>query len=575
VARGKALGWGLVGVAAAAMLGFATLAGLAAFSGGAAAGAEARAAAARLDGLADAATDALDSLRLAEADNRPPDAARLAATAGRLRAGVAGALAAEAQAGRLGLAEIEELARLATSGEALAAAAGGLATGAEPGPLPTLLAEHAETLSAVARALRVAAERAGEGYGSPLVPAAAALSAALAAGLALRAVRAAPAAALARPAGSDDSRARFVAMMNHELRTPMNGVIGLISVLKEGAVAPDQARMLDEAERAGRQMAAMIEDLLEQEAGGPTVAEPPPPFRVEALADALRELFAPAAARSGVDFSVECRGELPPRATGDGRKLLRALSHLCGYVLEKAGTRDVRLALSHDGAECRAELSFDFAKGHGPALDLAALVETGAKPGDELTGSGLGPLLAKGLLERMGGRLEVTTTDSGRVLVLAATPSLATTAVVPRVRIMAQTRSLGALGAAAASAAGVEVLAAEDAPVPDIVLVEAGGPEERPTVDLARSSWPKAAVIALGDPAAPALFDAVVRPPLEPARVAEAVDACWARRADPLGGPAPAAPAVAAPAAAEVPVPPAAGGFVPIAMGSAFDAAVS
>jgi hypothetical protein len=148
-----------------------------------------------------------------------------------------------------------------------------------------------------------------------------------------------------------------------------------------------------------------------------------------------------------------------------------------------------------------------------------------------MSGHGLGPLLAKGLLESMGGRLEVSTLDSGRVLILASTPSKPVDDVRPRVRVIAQTRSLGALGAAAAAAAGVDVLATEKAPPPDVVLVEAGGVEEERAVAEARMLWPEAIVVALGRPDRAELFEVVVPPPLDPARVARIVGEAWTNHA--------------------------------------------
>jgi hypothetical protein len=112
-------------------------------------------------------------------------------------------------------------------------------------------------------------------------------------------------------------------------------------------------------------------------------------------------------------------------------------------------------------------------------------------------------------------------------MLLAATPAPAVAHDGPRVRILAQTRSLDALSTAAASAAGVEVLTTDQAPTPDIVLVEAGGEEEARAVAEARALWPDAFLMALGAAEDPSLFADTIQPPLEPARVAEAVARAW------------------------------------------------
>ena len=335
------------------------------------------------------------------------------------------------------------------------------------------------------------------------------------------------------------AKARFVAMMSHELRTPMNGVLGLLALMKEAGPSPAVARLVDQAERAGLQLNGMLTDMLDVEARDdepPQAATaeaapdgPPPAFSLTSLAASMRDLYAPVAQRNGVDFRVSLHGAAPERATGDGRRLQRALSHLVSHVMDRAGVRDVALDIGHDGSECRAELSFDPPEGGAAALGLDE-ISGGADGEGALAGQGLGPLLARGLVESMGGRLEVSTLDSGRVLILAATPSEPLVEPRPRVRVIAQSRSLGALGAAAAETAGVDVLSLDQAPPPDVVLVEAGGAEEERAVRDSRSRWPEALIVSLGDPDRRDLFDSSIAPPLAPDTVSKAVADLWSEK---------------------------------------------
>jgi hypothetical protein len=274
----------------------------------------------------------------------------------------------------------------------------------------------------------------------------------------------------------------------------------------------------------------MLHDMLEVESSA--VAEPQPAapaaFSPGKLAQSMHDLYAPIAGIGGPSFEVSTKGEMPASASGDGMRFQRAVSHLCSHVMDTAGVEDVALEISHTGEEVRAELSFAHKAGPDAGMRLIE-PETGtSEAGDEVTGVGLGPLLAKGLLDQMGGRLEIATLDTGRILVLAASPSQAVqTELSPRVRVVARTRSLGALGTAAASAAGVDVLTADSAPQPDIVLVEAGGDEEGRAVAEVRSQWPGAYLMALGEPESAELFDALILPPLDPYHVAGAVTKAW------------------------------------------------
>jgi signal transduction histidine kinase len=476
-----------------------------------------------------------------------PDA--LAARFAGLRAQLGGTLAAEMPTGRLAPQDVELLARFAHDLDVNVARLGAQGEAATQGGLAAAaqahvggLADLGERLAAGERAAAATGAEALErvGRGLPLAMLSAGVLAAFlgALGFLLRAPRAAAASPDLRLQAELEAarlaKARFVMMMSHELRTPMNGMLGLLSLMKEYDPPQTMRPLIDQAERAGRQLVAMLGDLLEVEAD-PAPAAEPPPFRVDDLADSMRAMFGPAADSAGTGFTVSVKGEVPPEATGDGIKFQRALSQVCSQVVEQAGVSDIALELSHTGEECVAELTFAHAAGTGAGLKLVEPAPAPPSSADEFGAPGLGPLLAKGLLEQMGGRLEVSSLDSGRILVLAAAPSqakeveAAPATLRPRVRVIAQTRSLGALGAAAAAAGSVDVLSAEDAPAPDVVLVEAGGEEEARALAEARASWPGAMIIALGEPDSADGFDGFVAGPLEPERIARAVEGAWSR----------------------------------------------
>lgn len=473
---------------------------------------------------------------------------------GELRSALGATMAQEALAKRLAPQDIEQLARLSRDLDQLvvsgAIATGGdesaRALGAHAAALAERVLDLAQRDAQAVLALDATLDARGGRIMLLLVAAALAL-AAVATALVLRRPAMTgvdPAVVAARQAAADEAarlaRARFVMMMSHELRTPLNGVLGLLSVMKE-AQPPETLRpLIDQAERAGQQLTAMLHDMLEVESGQAEPQARPataPSFQPGGLVQSMRDLYAPLAAVGGPSFTVDAKGPLPAEATGDGVRFQRAVSHLCSHVMDTAGVEDVALEISHTGDEVRAELSFGHRAGPEAGMRLVEPPAGSAEAGEEVTGVGLGPLLAKGLLEQMGGRLEIATLDSGRILVLAASPSHAVdTHVRPRVRVIARTRSLGALGSAAAAAAGVDVLTADTAPEPDIVLVEAGGEEEPRAVAEVRSQWPEARLMALGEPDSAHLFDDLILPPLDPARVADAVAQAWQHCQERRGG---------------------------------------
>lgn len=70
---------------------------------------------------------------------------------------------------------------------------------------------------------------------------------------------------IAKEAAESASRAKsaFLANMSHELRTPLNAMIGMTALARRRATDPTQIDFLDKADRASRQLLAVIDDVLD------------------------------------------------------------------------------------------------------------------------------------------------------------------------------------------------------------------------------------------------------------------------------------------------------------------------
>ncbi|WP_431281518.1 hybrid sensor histidine kinase/response regulator [Humitalea sp. 24SJ18S-53] len=228
----------------------------------------------------------------------------------------------------------------------------------------------------------------------------------LAAELAEARASASLAANTARAEEANAQKTLFLTHMSHELRSPLNTVLGLAQVLARDAALGDaqraQARVI---EQAGRHVLAITNDLLDLarvEAGRMELAPTAVDTRVF-LADTVA-LIAPQATAKALTLSVDLADGLSPMVRADPVRLRQMLLNLLGNAVKftPTGGRIALAATSCAGriridvidtgpgvaAELQARLFQDFARGRGTA---------------GIEGSGLGLAITAGLASAMGG----------------------------------------------------------------------------------------------------------------------------------------------------------------------------
>lgn len=71
------------------------------------------------------------------------------------------------------------------------------------------------------------------------------------------------AASHARTEAAQRAKSRFLAQMSHNIRTPMNGVLGMMTALARTTLDPKQADMLARARRAGDELRALVDNIID------------------------------------------------------------------------------------------------------------------------------------------------------------------------------------------------------------------------------------------------------------------------------------------------------------------------
>ena len=210
------------------------------------------------------------------------------------------------------------------------------------------------------------------------------------------------------------AKSEFLSRMSHELRTPMNAILGFAQVLEgEAGLTADQRDSVDQIMRGGRHLLGLINEVLDIssiEAGRLTLSSEP-----VALAGLLEEsvgLLRPLAAQMQIQIVVINAANPGGHMQADRQRLKQVLLNLIGNAIKYnrfGGHVRVRHALV-DGAPGTTRLSVSDT---GPGLaaeQLARLFSPFERLGAEQTrveGTGLGLVLARRMVEHMGGRLGV------------------------------------------------------------------------------------------------------------------------------------------------------------------------
>jgi PAS domain S-box-containing protein len=210
------------------------------------------------------------------------------------------------------------------------------------------------------------------------------------------------------------AQSAFLAAMSHELKTPLNAVIGFSEILKEEAFGPigqDAYRgYAANIHESGHRLLSLINDILDASrlAGGAITVHAKPTHLAQVVGNAIA--MAQTATKDSRRIGVELPRNLP-EVNVDGGRLSQALSNLIANALKftpAAGTVRVSAGRSADGGI--AIVVSDTGIGMA-AEQISAALESFRQLDHSLSrrfeGAGLGLSIAKSLVELHGGSLLV------------------------------------------------------------------------------------------------------------------------------------------------------------------------
>jgi signal transduction histidine kinase/CheY-like chemotaxis protein len=216
------------------------------------------------------------------------------------------------------------------------------------------------------------------------------------------------------------AKADFLSNMSHEMRTPLNGVIGMTELLQRTKLDSEQFQYVKNVKTSAVQLLDIINDIFDHsslDAGNFEIEKNS--FSLIETIEQVTDLMKPLASQKRIELLTDIDAHLPDSIIQDERRIRQVCLHLIGNAIKWTEKGEVIFKIELLNTESGfVQLKFSVIDtGVGISADSQRRLFTSFAPsesaaGTHKTGAGLGLAISKQLVDKMGGRIWVESTPN-------------------------------------------------------------------------------------------------------------------------------------------------------------------
>lgn len=212
----------------------------------------------------------------------------------------------------------------------------------------------------------------------------------------------------------EQAKARFLAVMSHEMRTPLNGILGVVGLLRDELRDQNMGHYLDVLENSGDILLGHINDVLDiTQIEARALVLSPQPVQIARLCQSVVENLRPSATAKGLALQLDVHNPSGAAVMADSQRLRQILTNLLSNAVKYTETGQILVEVVVPAPDAAQMVEIQVSDtGIGiPQAQLSRIfddfVRLDLPKGMQAQGTGLGLGITRRIVQAMGGTIGV------------------------------------------------------------------------------------------------------------------------------------------------------------------------